>query len=136
MPPAAGMMPRPVSGRATDAFEEKTRNDVASASSNPLPSAQEPMAEMVGIGRFAKALKVSRIVERNADVLDRYHQSPDAWKGLGCVQRRTHCCAFNDISSFRSAPAEKLESTELAMISALVGPLISSSVQGISAPVI
>lgn len=69
MPPAAGMMPRPVSGRATEALEEKTRNEVARASSKPLPRAQELIAVIVGIGRLARALKVSRIVERNADVL-------------------------------------------------------------------
>lgn len=134
------MIPKPVSGRATEAFEEKTRNEVANASSNPLPSAHEPMADIVGIGRFANALKVSLIVERNADVLYACRQHT----GINCIKQaclpffffKTHCRAFKDINSFRSAPAEKHESTELAIISARVGPLISPSVQGISAPVI
>lgn len=138
MPPATGMIPSPVSGRATEAFEEKTRNEVANASSNPLPSAHEPMADIVGMGRFANALKVSLIVDKNADVLESLlsvHKSHDTGLVIG-MHKRTYCCAFNEISSFRSAPAEKHESTELAIMRALVGPLMSSSVHGISAPVI
>lgn len=69
VPPAPGMMPSRVSGRATMALEVSTRKCVERASSRPPPRARELMAEMVGIGRAARVVKVARRVVRNASVL-------------------------------------------------------------------
>jgi hypothetical protein len=65
------MMPRRVSGRPTVALEERTRKWVDSASSRPPPRAREEMAEIVGIGRVERAVKVVRRLRRNAAVLGR-----------------------------------------------------------------
>ena len=69
MPPAPGMMPRRVSGSPTTAFDERTRKWVVRASSRPPPRAIEEMAEMEGIGRAEREVKVSRRLERNSAVL-------------------------------------------------------------------
>lgn len=69
MPPAPGMMPRRVSGRATRALDVKMRREVARASSRPPPRARDAMAEMVGMGRVERAVRVARRWVRNAAVL-------------------------------------------------------------------
>ncbi len=50
-------------------MEERTRKCVARASSSPPPRAMEGMAEIVGIGRVEREVKVARRVVRNAAVL-------------------------------------------------------------------
>lgn len=60
VPPAPGMMPRRVSGRARRAFEEITRRCVHSANSRPPPRAVPEMAEMVGMGRVERRVNVER----------------------------------------------------------------------------
>jgi hypothetical protein len=69
VPPAPGIMPRRVSGRAICAVEERTRRCVQRASSRPPPRAREEIAEMVGMGRVERAVKVVRRLRRNAAVL-------------------------------------------------------------------
>lgn len=69
MPPAPGMMARRDSGRATVAFEERTRKWVERASSRPPPRAREEIAEIVGTGRWAREVNVARRLERNSAVL-------------------------------------------------------------------
>lgn len=71
MPPAPGMMPRRVSGKPTTALEVSTRKWVASASSRPPPRASDEMAEMVGMGRAEREVRVVRRLSRNAAVLER-----------------------------------------------------------------
>jgi hypothetical protein len=100
VPPAPGMIASLVSGRATSAEEPKTRMCVESASSNPPPSASEEMAEIVGMGRASMALNV-----------------PLSWRRNALVSS-----SLKPLRSLRSAPAQKLSSMALAMISARVGP--------------
>lgn len=69
VPPAPGMMPRRVSGRPTVALELRTRKCVERASSSPPPSATEEMAEMVGMGRLDRDVRVLRRFVRNSAVL-------------------------------------------------------------------
>jgi hypothetical protein len=64
------MMPSLVSGRPMVALEERTRKCVERASSRPPPRAMEEMAEIVGMGRSEREVKVSRRLERNSLVLD------------------------------------------------------------------
>ena len=64
------MMPSLVSGRPTMALEESTRKWVARASSSPPPRAMEEIADIVGIGRAEREVKVLRRLKRNAAVLD------------------------------------------------------------------
>lgn len=59
-----------VSGSPTIADEPKTRNVVHSPSSRPPPSAVDEIAEMVGIGKFASAVKVDLRSLRNCFVLN------------------------------------------------------------------
>lgn len=49
---------------------------LARASSKPLPNALEPIAEMVGIGRFEMAFSVSLNAEKKPDILFHDFQSP------------------------------------------------------------
>lgn len=58
VPPAPGMMARRLSGMPTVAAAEKTRKVEARASSRPPPSAMEDIAEMEGMGREERFLKV------------------------------------------------------------------------------
>jgi hypothetical protein len=58
-----------VSGSATVDVEPKTRKVVVRASSRPPPNATEEIAEMVGMGRRERRVKVSRRVVRNCFVL-------------------------------------------------------------------
>lgn len=69
MPPAPGMIPRRVSGRPTRAVEEKTRREVQRASSRPPPKAVLLIAEIVGMGRVLRRVKVARRVVRKVLVL-------------------------------------------------------------------
>lgn len=69
VPPAPGMMPSRVSGRPICAVEAITRKLVQRASSRPPPSAIDDTADMVGIGRRERAVKVLRRLERKAAVL-------------------------------------------------------------------
>ncbi len=69
MPPAPGMMARRVSGRPTAALDENTRKCVARASSSPPPRAIDEMAEIVGMGRAERDVRVSRRLDRKAAVL-------------------------------------------------------------------
>lgn len=69
VPPAPGMMPRRVSGRPTVALDVRTRRCVDRASSRPPPRAREEMAEMVGIGRAERVVKVSLRLLRKSLVL-------------------------------------------------------------------
>lgn len=62
-------MPSRVSGRPTIEVEAHTRIVVHRASSRPPPRAVEEIAEMVGMGRRDRALKVERRFERKASVL-------------------------------------------------------------------
>jgi hypothetical protein len=62
-------MARRVSGRPTALEDAKTRRCVHSASSRPPPSARDEMAEMVGISREARFLKVERSLRRKSSVL-------------------------------------------------------------------
>jgi len=54
------MMAKRVSGRPTVAVEAKTRKLVHSPSSSPPPKAVLLMAEMVGMGRVERRVKVLR----------------------------------------------------------------------------
>jgi hypothetical protein len=63
------MMPRRVSGRPTAALDERTRKCVDRASSRPPPRARDEMADMVGMGRAAREVRVVRRVRRKAAVL-------------------------------------------------------------------
>lgn len=59
------MMARRVSGRPTTAVEARTRKLVQRANSRPPPKAVLLMAEMVGMGRVERRVKVFRSLERN-----------------------------------------------------------------------
>ncbi len=96
------MIARRDSGKPTKAVEAKTRRCVASANSKPPPRAGEARAEMVGIGRVEREVKVERRVARNVFVSSLV---------ILCL-------------SFKSAPAQKTLSMPLARIKTLVGPLI------------
>lgn len=80
--------------------EAKTRMWVARANSRPPPNAGAARAEMVGIGRAEIEVRVPRREVRKLIVSS----------------------AVNPALSFKSAPAQKLESTSLARIRALVAP--------------
>jgi hypothetical protein len=67
--PAPGMMARRVSGRATVAVEANTRKLVQRPSSRPPPKAELPMAEMVGIGRVDRRVKVLLNLVKNCATL-------------------------------------------------------------------
>jgi hypothetical protein len=102
VPPAPGIMANLVSGNATVDVEPKTRKVVVRASSRPPPNATEEIAEMVGMGRRERRVKVSRRVVRNCFVLD-----------LGvstCLPlhevRATHSSPLIVNLSFKSAPAQ------------------------------
>ena len=99
MPPAPGMMPSRVSGRATRALDAKTRNVVVRASSSPPPNAREETALMVGMGSLASVSNVPRSKVRKSRV----------W-AVEKVRR-----------SFRSAPAQKAVSIAEERIRARVG---------------
>jgi hypothetical protein len=58
-----------VSGSATVEEEPKTRKVVVKASSRPPPNATEEIAEMVGMRRRERRVKVSRRRVRNCFVL-------------------------------------------------------------------
>jgi hypothetical protein len=70
VPPAPGIIASLVSGRATVDVDPKTRKVVVRASSRPPPNAPEETAEIVGMGRKERRVKVSRRVVRNCFVLD------------------------------------------------------------------
>jgi len=74
VPPAPGIMASLVSGSATVDVEPKTRKVVVRASSRPPPNATEEMAEIVGMGRRERRVKVSRRSVRNCFVLSRPYQ--------------------------------------------------------------
>ena len=74
MPPPPGMMARRVSGRATVAVELKTRKWVQRASSRPPPKALLEMAEMVGMGSWARRVNVERSFPRNWPTLRIFRQ--------------------------------------------------------------
>ena len=61
-----------VSGWPTIAEDPKTRNVVQSDNSRPPPSATEDIAEMVGMGRFERSVKVFRTPVKNCLVLHDY----------------------------------------------------------------
>lgn len=63
-------MARRVSGSATTAVEEKTRKLVQRPSSRPPPKAVLEMAEMVGMGRVERRVKVLRSESRKSRVLE------------------------------------------------------------------
>lgn len=63
------MMANLVSGNATRDVEPKTRKVVVKASSRPPPSAREEIAEIVGMGRRERRVKVSRRRVRKCFVL-------------------------------------------------------------------
>ena len=63
------MIPRRVSGKPTMAREAKTRRVVERASSRPPPRAMEETAEMVGMGRVERVVRVWRREERKEFVL-------------------------------------------------------------------
>lgn len=69
VPPAPGMIARRVSGRPTVAVDARTRKLVQRASSRPPPKAVELMAEMVGMGRVERRVKVARRDLRKAATL-------------------------------------------------------------------
>lgn len=69
VPPAPGMMPSRVSGRATREVDPNTRKSVVRASSRPPPKAIEAMAVIVGIGSSEIFVKVLRRRARKASVL-------------------------------------------------------------------
>jgi hypothetical protein len=69
VPPAPGMIANLVSGSATVEEEPKTRKVVVKASSRPPPNATEEIAEMVGMRRRDRRVKVSRRRVRNRFVL-------------------------------------------------------------------
>ena len=69
VPPAPGMMPKRVSGRATCAVEAKTRMWVVRASSRPPPNASEARAVMVGMGSREMEANVPLRSARKAAVL-------------------------------------------------------------------
>ncbi len=58
VPPAPGRTARRVSGKPTIAEVEKTRRVEAKASSRPPPRAVEDIAEIEGMWRFERILKV------------------------------------------------------------------------------
>jgi len=63
-------MARRVSGRATTAVDARTRKSVQRASSRPPPKAELATAEMVGIGRVERRVKVWRsFVRKKATLL-------------------------------------------------------------------
>lgn len=105
VPPAPGMIASRVSGSATVVVDAKTRRCVVRASSRPPPNAGAARADMVGMGRVDMEVKVPRREARKLAV------SSDV----------------NVALSFRSAPAQKLESTSLARISARVAPVSPSA---------
>lgn len=63
------MIPRRVSGRLTQAADEKTRKWVARASSRPPPWASPATAEILGTLRLAMVSKVERRAVTNSAVL-------------------------------------------------------------------
>lgn len=117
------MMAKRVSGSATVVVVPKTRMCVVRASSRPPPNAGAARAEMVGMGRFWIEVRVPRREVRKLVVL--------WWRSV--LERRCrngHYIAYsscvNVALSFKSAPAQKLVSTSLARIRALVGPVCPS----------
>lgn len=127
VPPAPGMMPRRVSGRATTALLLKTRRCVVRASSRPPPKASEETAEMVGTGSWVMELKAPRSLERKSAVLfdARRGVSVCFWcqSNIGRAGWVADSSWVNVARSFRSAPAQKLVSTSLAMMRARVEEL-------------
>lgn len=69
MPPAPGMMPRRVSGRAKRAVGAARRKVVDRASSSPPPSAREDIPAMVGMGSVERVVRRLRRVVRKWVVL-------------------------------------------------------------------
>ena len=63
------MIARRVSGRATTAVEARTLKLVHKASSRPPPKAELATAEMAGIGRVERRVKVLRSFVRKAATL-------------------------------------------------------------------
>ena len=103
--------------------EPKTRMCVVRASSRPPPNAGAARAEIVGIGRFWIEVRVPRRDVRKLEVLGRSVSS-----GALCreEQSSSYSSWVNVALSFKSAPAQKLVSTSLARMSALVGPVCPS----------
>jgi hypothetical protein len=60
VPPTPATIASRISGWLTMAVEPKTRKDVHRPSSRPPPRAREQMAEMVGMGRVERLVRVSR----------------------------------------------------------------------------
>jgi hypothetical protein len=74
-------MARRVSGRATVADEARTRKSVHNASSRPPPKAELATAEIVGMGRVERRVKVLlSLVKKAATLLDiSQHRVSDSW---------------------------------------------------------
>ena len=130
--PAPGMMARRVSGRATVAVEANTRKLVQRPSSRPPPKAVLPMAEMVGIGRVDRRVKVLLSLVKNWATLLMSYQHTDT----RCTIKSTISYSSGDMPnrSFKSAPAQKALSDSLARIKALVLPLPPSSCKPSTTP--
>lgn len=108
------------------ALELSTRKWVASASSRPPPRAREEIAEMVGMGRVEREVKVVRRVKRNAAVLCVVNEGQSVsyeCEAIVWQVSQTYSSWVNVLRSFRSAPAQNELSTADARISARVGPL-------------
>ena len=125
-------MARRVSGRPTAAVEANTRKLVQRPSSRPPPKAVLLMAEMVGIGRVDRRVKVLLSLVKNWATLLVLHQHTD-----------TRCAIDSIISyssgdmpkrSFKSAPAQKALSHSLAKIKARVLPLPPSACKPSTTP--
>jgi hypothetical protein len=119
------MMARRVSGRATVAVEANTRKLVQRLSSRPPPKAVLPMAEMVGIGRVDRRVKVLLSLVKNLATLFVLYQHT----GRMCTIESAISYSSGDMPkrSFKSAPAQKALSDSLARIKARVLPLPPSS---------
>jgi hypothetical protein len=101
--------------------EAKTRICVVRASSRPPPKAGAASADIVGMGSCDIEVRVPRNVVRKFVVLH---------SALACaskhVDKTAHSSGVKVARSFRSAPAQKLASTSLANIRALVAPVSPS----------
>jgi hypothetical protein len=112
---------RRVSGRATTAVEARTRKSVHKASSRPPPKAELATAEMVGIGRVERRVKVFRSFERKAATLLYDRQ----YRFMSREVLHSSCSySSGDMPnrSFKSAPAQNALSHSLVRIKARVLP--------------
>ena len=79
---------------------------------------------MEGTGSWEIEVNVWRREERNSDVLTRNSERSFLMLDL---PRQDYSCLLKPARSLRSAPAQKAESTPLAMINTLVAPFPASS---------